>query len=81
MTTKPANPESPYLTMPELCSRYAGASRGWVYNAISTGDIPAPIRIGGKVLFERAAVVQRDTERLNQARLATAARREAREMA
>jgi len=59
----PATAESPYMTMTEISARYAGASRSWIYSSSRCGDLPPMLKIGGKLLFSRAAVIAKDAER------------------
>ncbi|UPK02838.1 helix-turn-helix domain-containing protein [Bradyrhizobium sp. 170] len=68
---------SPWMTFREISERYAGASRSWIYAGIATGDIPAPVSIGGKRLFARKAIIARDVEREAEAERETQARRAA----
>ena len=54
-TVKQAPAEvSPWMTFNEIGRRYGG-SRAWIYTAITRGDLPKPIPVGGKRLFCRAA--------------------------
>jgi excisionase family DNA binding protein len=77
MSTKNTAPVSPFMTLPELQMHYAGCSRSFIYNAVQTGELPAPTKLGGKILFERAAILRFDAERQARAEQATAARRDA----
>lgn len=60
-----------YLEVANICKRYGSPtrprSRSWVYTSISNGELPAPIKIGGKILFSRAMLEARDAKRLAQA--------------
>lgn len=72
----PAAEQAPYLGVPEVCFRYGGRSRSWIYSSVESGDLPPFVKIGGKILFARKALdacdAARDAaaEREMQARLA-----------
>lgn len=68
---------SPWMSYNEVCAHYDDASRSWVYSAVASGDLPAPVSIGGKRLFSRSAIFARDAERVAEAERETQARRAA----
>ncbi len=59
---------SPIMEIPETCRHYGGRSRSWIHSAVENGDLPAPVKIGGKkMLFSGKAILARDAEREAQA--------------
>lgn len=74
-----------YLEVVDVCKRYGSPtrprSRSWIYTSVANGELPAPIKIGGKILFSRAMLAARDAERLAQAERETQERLASREVA
>jgi predicted DNA-binding transcriptional regulator AlpA len=73
--------DSPFMEIPAVCRHYGGRSRSWVYTAVANGDLPAPVKIGGKILFSRSKILAFDAEREAEAERETQARRANREVA
>lgn len=72
-----APPDSPWMTYADVAKHYC-ASRQWVYDAARKGDIPSPLRVGGKQLFKRATILAFDIECERRAQEETEAKRAAR---
>lgn len=73
--------ESPYLEPRAVCQHYGGRSRSWLYTAVANGDLPAPVKIGGRILFSRAKLLAADAEREAEAEREIRERRTARALA
>ena len=58
MSTDPSR----YFTFPQLQARFAGASRGWLYTQLAAGNIPQPVKIGGRVLWLRSTIEKYEAE-------------------
>jgi predicted DNA-binding transcriptional regulator AlpA len=61
MTNLPTT-ASTYLTFTDVQRRYAFASRGWIYARIASGDLPAPLRLGGRLLWHKETLDKWDRE-------------------
>lgn len=45
-----------YLSIPQLSAKLGGRSRSSIYRDVEAGRLPAPLRIGGRIYFDEAAV-------------------------
>lgn len=56
-----------YMSASELQAHFGGASRSWIEAQVKTGVIPSPIKIAGRLLWQRSAVAAYDSKFVVQA--------------
>lgn len=52
------NTQTKYLTFSQLRVILAGRSRNAIYEDVKRGDLPAPVKLGGKLYWNEAEVLQ-----------------------
>jgi len=56
MSKTTSNEVSKYMTFTDFQARLAGASKSWMYARLAAGEIPPPVRFGGRALWLRSVI-------------------------
>lgn len=63
MQTQESRPD--LITIKDVCAELGGVNQSTVYRLISRGEFPAPIKVGGRALWDRTRIRRRLNQMLD----------------